>query len=134
MGGEMTALWTAVNNEHRRHHQRAAEVSSGFGAGSRVLRLLLQSVVLGVGAYLVIKQEATGGIIVASSILTARALAPVDLAIGNWSGFVKARQAWARLTELLVAHPSAPPALALPTPRECLVVEAASVTPPVCSA
>lgn len=130
MGSEMTALWTAVNDEHRRHQQRAAEVSSGFGAGSRVLRLLLQSVVLGVGAYLVIKQEATGGIIVASSILTARALAPVDLAIGNWSGFVKARQAWARLTELLAAHPSAPLALALPIPRECLAVETASVTPP----
>jgi ATP-binding cassette subfamily C protein PrsD len=130
MGSEMTALWTAVNDEHRRHQQRAAEVSSSLGAGSRVLRLLLQSMVLGVGAYLVIRQEATGGIIVASSILTARALAPVDLAIGNWSGFVKARQGWARLTELLAAHPPAPPALALPAPRECLAVETASATPP----
>lgn len=130
MGSEMTGLWTAVSDEHRRHQQRAAEVSSGFGASSRVLRLLLQSMVLGVGAYLVIKQEATGGIIVASSILTSRALAPVDLAIGNWSGFVKARQGWARLTELLAAHPPAPPALALAAPRECLVVETASATPP----
>ncbi|QJP17672.1 type I secretion system permease/ATPase [Starkeya sp. ORNL1] len=130
MGSEMTGLWTAVNDEHRRHQQRAAEVSSGFSAGARVLRLLLQSMMLGVGAYLVIRQEATGGIIVASSILTARALAPVDLAIGNWSGFVKARQGWARLTELFAAHPPAPPALALPGPRECLAVETASATPP----
>lgn len=130
MGSELAGLWTAVNDEHRRHQQRAAEVSSAFGASSRVLRLLLQSMVLGVGAYLVIRQEATGGIIVASSILTARALAPVDLAIGNWSGFVRARQGWARLTELLAAHPPAPPALALPAPQECLAVENASATPP----
>lgn len=130
MGSEMTGLWTAVNDEHRRHQQRAAEVSSGFGAGSRVLRLLLQSMMLGVGAYLVIRQEASAGVIVASSILTARALAPVDLAIGNWSGFVKARQGWSRLTELLAAHPPAPQALSLPAPRESLTVETASATPP----
>ena len=56
--------------------------------------MMLQSAVLAVGAYLVIHQEATAGIIIAGSILIARALAPVDLAIANWKGFVAARQGW----------------------------------------
>ena len=56
--------------------------------------MMLQSAVLAVGGYLVINQEATAGIIIAGSILAARALAPVDLAIANWKGFVAARQGW----------------------------------------
>lgn len=130
MGGEMGALWKVVSDEHRLQHQRAAEVAGGFASTSRVLRMLLQSIVLGVGAYLVIQQEATAGIIVASSILTSRALAPVDLAIGNWKGFVRARQGWGRLKEMFEAQPSQAPALALPAPTELITVEAASVSPP----
>ena len=65
--------------------------------------MMLQSAVLAVGAYLVIHQEATAGIIIAGSILAARALAPVDLAIANWKGFVAARQGWERLNQLLDA-------------------------------
>ena len=63
---------------------------------------MLQSCVLGLGAYLVINQEATAGIIIASSILVSRALAPVELAIANWKGFVAARQSAQRLNELLI--------------------------------
>ncbi len=65
--------------------------------------MMLQSAVLAVGAYLVIHQEATAGIIIAGSILSARALAPVDLAIAHWKGFVAARQSWDRLNKLLAA-------------------------------
>jgi ATP-binding cassette subfamily C protein PrsD len=130
MGGEMGALWKVVSDEHRRQHQRAAEVAGGFASTSRVLRMLLQSIVLGVGAYLVIQQEASAGIIIASSILTSRALAPVDLAIGNWKGFVRARQGWGRLTEMFEAQPAPTPALSLPAPTELITVEAASVSPP----
>ena len=67
---------------------------------------MLQSGVLAVGAYLVIYQLATAGIIIAGSILSARALAPVDLAIANWRGFVGARQGWKRLTDLLALLPA----------------------------
>lgn len=130
MGGEMGALWKVVSDEHRRQHQRAAEVAGGFSSTSRVLRMLLQSIVLGVGAYLVIQQEASAGVIVASSILTARALAPVDLAIGNWKGFVRARQGWGRLTEMFEAQSAPTPVLSLPAPTELITVEAASVSPP----
>jgi ATP-binding cassette subfamily C protein len=111
--------------------QRAAsDVSGGFGAISKVLRMVLQSAVLAVGAYLVIYQQATGGIIIAGSILSARALAPVDLAIANWKGFVAARQSWARLARLLTAFPATPEVMALEPPANALSVEALSAAAP----
>ena len=97
---------------------------------SRGLRLMLQAGVLAVGAYLVIHQEATAGVIIAGSILTARALAPVDLAIVNWKGFISARQSWGRLTKLLGLLPPLEAPMSLPRPVDRLTVESASVTPP----
>ena len=84
----------------------------------------------GLGAYLVINQEATAGVIIASSILMSRALAPVELAIANWKGFVAARQARRRLSELLTALPERRPPLQLPHPEDSLSVEAVSASPP----
>jgi ATP-binding cassette subfamily C protein len=92
--------------------------------------MVLQSGVLAVGAYLVINQQATAGIIIASSILSGRALAPVDLAIANWKGFVSARQSWARLNQLLALFPVLPEPMALEAPRNSLKVEMAAVAPP----
>ena len=68
-------------------------LAGGLGGLSKVFRMILQSAVLAVGAFLVIHQETTAGIIIASSILSSRALAPVELAIANWKGFIAARQA-----------------------------------------
>src|SRR5262245_17292641 len=76
--------WGKVNQEYLASNRRASDVAGGFGAISKVLRLMLQSAVLGVGAYLVIYQEASAGIIIAGSILSARALAPIDIAIAHW--------------------------------------------------
>jgi ATP-binding cassette subfamily C protein len=90
---------------------------------SKVLRMLLQSAVLAVGAYLVIDGQATGGIMIASSILTSRALAPVELAIANWKGFVSARQGWRRLKEQLARTAPGEDPLKLPAPSRQLTVE-----------
>jgi ATP-binding cassette subfamily C protein PrsD len=92
--------------------------------------MMLQSGVLAVGAYLVIYQMATAGIIIAGSILSARALAPVDLAIANWRGFVGARQGWKRLTDLLALLPAQATPMALRPPAQSLVVENATAMPP----
>ena len=94
------------------------------------MRLVLQSLVLGLGAYLVINQEATAGVIIASSILMSRALAPVELAIANWKGFVAARQARRRLSEMLACLPQRRQPLPLPKPEELSSVESVSATPP----
>ena len=106
MTSRIAALWSEANTKYLASQRRASDVAGGFGSASKVLRMMLQSGVLAVGAYLVIYQQATAGIIIAGSILSARALAPVDLAIANWRGFVAARQGWQRLTDLLALLPS----------------------------
>src|SRR4029079_18525905 len=123
MAGRMNTLWVKANSQYLQSQQRTADVSGGLGAVSKVFRMALQSGVLALGAYLVIKQEATAGIIIASSILTSRALAPVEMTIANWKGFVAARQSWARLKELLARLPAQAPPLALPKPRSTFAVE-----------
>jgi ATP-binding cassette, subfamily C, bacterial PrsD len=85
---------------------------------------------LAVGALLVIGQEATAGVIIAGSILGARALAPVDLAIANWKAFMAARQGWGRLNQLLMALPAMTAPMALEAPTRTLVVENVSAAPP----
>ena len=130
MAPRLSAVWSEANARYMDAQRRTADVAGGLGALSKVLRMVLQSAVLGLGAYLVIHQEATSGIIIASSILTSRALAPVELAIANWKGFVAARHSWRRLNELLAALPAEAPPMELPKPAQSLVVEGVAVMPP----
>jgi ATP-binding cassette subfamily C protein len=130
MAAPMRKRWNEANRKYMASQQLASDVAGGFGSFSKVLRMMLQSGVLAVGAYLVINQQATGGIIIAGAILAARALAPVDLAISNWRGFVAARQSWQRLTKLLELLPAREQIMALQAPCKSLVVENASVVPP----
>jgi ATP-binding cassette, subfamily C, bacterial PrsD len=130
MAQRIGARWGEANARYLAHQQRASDVSGGFSALSKVLRMLLQSAVLGVGAYLVIDGQATGGIMIASSILTSRALAPVELAIANWKGFVAARQGWRRLKDALGASAQTPDPLKLPAPARILAVENAGAGAP----
>jgi ATP-binding cassette subfamily C protein len=126
----LAARWLDLGRAYLAQQKRASDVAGGLGSAGRTLRMALQSAVLGVGAYLVIEQEATGGIIIASSILSGRALAPIDLAIANWKSFVSARQGWRRLEEVLAAMPPWATRLELPAPAQTLSLEALSVAPP----
>jgi ATP-binding cassette subfamily C protein len=130
MRGRVAALWSDANDKFLESQRRASDVAGGFGSLSKVLRMMLQSAVLAVGAYLVIYQQATPGIIIAGSILSARALAPVDLAIANWRGFVAARQSWQRLKELLALLPSLTTPMALQPPSKALAIENVATVPP----
>jgi ATP-binding cassette subfamily C protein len=122
--------WQEVNRKYLAAQERSSDVASGLGGASKIFRALLQSFVLAVGACLVINQESTAGIIIAGSILTARALAPVEVAIANWKGFVAARQARDRLDRLLELLPSEVERLELPPPRRALTVEQLRVLAP----
>jgi ATP-binding cassette subfamily C protein len=122
--------WQDINVKYLAAHERASDIASGLGGLSKVFRSILQSLVLAVGAVLVINQESTAGIIIAGSILTARALAPVEVAIANWKGFVAARQSAHRLDWLLKLLPEEDEPLALPAPTEALVVEGLYVAAP----
>ena len=130
MAKRIGVRWGDANASYLEHQQRTSDVAGGFGAMSKVLRMLLQSMVLAIGAYLVIDGQATGGIMIASSILTSRAMAPVELAIGNWKGFVSARQGWRRLKTLLEANARAEDPLKLPAPKSVLSIENAGAGAP----
>jgi len=130
MAGRLSKRWSETNERYLEGNQRASDVAGGLGAVAKVLRMMLQSAVLAVGAYLVIHQEATGGIIIAGSILSARALAPVDLAIAHWKGFVTARQSWHRLSRLLEQMPASNTQTLLQAPAKRLSVEAVSMVAP----
>jgi PrtD family type I secretion system ABC transporter len=130
MSGRLTRRWSDANQNYLAGNQRASDVAGGLGAIAKVMRMTLQSAVLAVGAYLVIHQEATAGIIIAGSILSARALAPVDLAIAHWKSFVAARQSWHRLNRLLDSLPPRPVQTLLQAPSKSLSVEGVSIVPP----
>lgn len=130
MAGQLGERWRGVNRSYVAHQQIVSDVTGGFGSVSRVLRLLLQSAVIAVGAYFVLKQEATAGIIIAGAILVNRALAPIDLAIAHWRGLVAARQSWQRLKQLFKRMPVRAMPMALRVPRNSLSVETASAVSP----
>jgi len=124
------ARFNDANAEHLELQTRANDISGTFGAISRVLRMLLQSAVLGLGALLAISGELSAGAIIAASVASARALAPIDLAIGNWKSVVAARAAFDRLKETVMAVCEAVPPMELPAPRHSLKVENITVAAP----
>ncbi|WP_063817266.1 MULTISPECIES: type I secretion system permease/ATPase [unclassified Bradyrhizobium] len=127
---QMADVWEQRRDDHGYNYARVADVAGGLGAITKVVRLGLQSSVLATGALLVIQGEATGGIMIASSILLARALAPVELAIANWKGFVAARQSWSRLRIFLLRSPQKRPSIRLPPPLREISVDFVSLAAP----
>lgn len=130
MAGRIGQRWDAANRRILHQQQRAADIGGGFASVSKVMRMMLQSAVLAVGAYLVMAGEVTAGVMIASSILASRALAPVELAIGNWKGFLGARQSWKRLGDQLAEETAKPEPLPLPAPRRSVAAEHVFVMPP----
>jgi PrtD family type I secretion system ABC transporter len=125
------ALWARVNERYLRENIRATDVYANLGSGAKVLRYVLQSGMLGIGAYLVVADKASGGIMIASSIMMGRALAPVEVALGSWKQLVAARQGIARLRDICksMARPPAPP-VTLPRPCRELSVQELTVAAP----
>ena len=130
MARSIESLWRAANQKHLDAHVRASDVSGGFGGFSKTSRMALQSGVLGIGAYLVIHDSASPGIIIAGSILAARSLAPIEQVLAHWKGYVGARQGWARLRALLASFPVPDAIMSLREPRSNLSVDRISLVPP----
>jgi ATP-binding cassette subfamily C protein PrsD len=131
MTKRFTARWSAANERFLQENVRAMDIQANMGAIAKVLRFLLQSGILGLGAYLVVIEQASGGVMIASSIMMGRALAPIEVALGTWKQLVAARQGVVRLREILKA--SALPTdthVQLPRPRESLIVEGVSIHAP----
>ena len=126
-----TARWSQANERYLRENIRASDLFANLGSGAKVLRYVLQSGMLGIGAYLVVADRASGGIMIASSIMMGRALAPVEVALGSWKQLVAARQGIIRLRDMCkaTAKPPAPP-VALPRPSRELAVQDLAVVAP----
>ena len=122
--------WLHANENLLKLQQQASDVVGAFSASSRTIRLFLQSAVLAVGAYFAIKGEVTAGTIIAASIITSRALAPLELAITHGKGFLTTYQSWIRLTKILKGLEVEDVSLQHSDPCKSLRVESLSVCPP----
>jgi ATP-binding cassette subfamily C protein len=130
MEAALAQRWAALNSGHLAAIERAADIVGFYAGLSKTLRVMLQSAALGLGAYLVIGHELLPGAMLASSIMMTRALAPVETAIANWRGFVAARDAMGRLTNVLNRLGPDPVRTALPKPTRGLAVESVTLVPP----
>lgn len=119
-----------INAEHLRLQTGINDLAGTFSGFSKVLRMILQSAVLGLGAYLTIKGDLTAGAIIAASVAAARALAPVDLAISHWKSLVAARRSYHRLGETLGSIEDEKPLVNLPAPHKSLKIENITVAAP----
>jgi PrtD family type I secretion system ABC transporter len=131
MTDRFKARWSQSNERYLRENMRASDLFANLGSGAKVLRYVLQSGMLGMGAYLVVTDSASGGIMIASSIMMGRALAPVEVALSSWKQLVAARQGIARLREVckVTARPPVP-AVHLARPCRELAVQQLTVTAP----
>lgn len=128
--GRAVGRFNEANGEHLELQTKANDITGTFAAVSRVFRMILQSALLGLGAYLTIKNELSAGAIIACSVASSRALAPVDLAIGNWKSFIAARMAYARLRDTVIALAAADQPMQLPAPSMRLTVDKATIAAP----
>ncbi|WP_108484395.1 type I secretion system permease/ATPase [Oceaniglobus ichthyenteri] len=122
--------WQVLRTAGLKEAITSADVGGGFTSLSKTFRLFLQSTMLALGAYLVLLGQMTPGGMIAASILLGRALAPVDLALGQWQVVQRARQGWKNLSELLSLISEEPPRTALPKPKAHLTVHQVTIIPP----
>jgi len=128
--GRALAHFQKVNDEHLRLNSRASGVTGTVGSISKVLRMMLQSAVLGLGAYLTIMGEMSAGAIIAASVAAARALAPIDACIGNWKNIIMAKAAYEKVKETVAALPDETQPMQLPDPTERFDVSGVTVVAP----
>lgn len=130
MLGRMRERWRGLHRGFVRRQSDASRRSAVVSAVSRSLRIVLQSLVLGLGAWLVLENHVSPGTMIAGSILMGRVLSPIDQLISAWRQWSGARLAWRRLRTLLQEHPGRQAGMPLPDPVGHLRLEAVSVVPP----
>jgi ATP-binding cassette subfamily C protein len=130
MLGFLAKRYDEVHVRHVNDGLMASESSAGISAFAKVFRMVLQSAVLGLGAYYVIKGEMSGGLMIAGSILMSRALAPIEIAVAHWKGFTASRQAYRRLAHIMSIVPAQGQRMPLPAPKSTLLVDEVYVSAP----
>jgi ATP-binding cassette subfamily C protein len=130
MGEAAFSRWQKSRGEALARSVAASDVTGGYGTVTKTFRLFLQSAILGLGAWLVLRGELSPGAMIAASILMGRALSPVEQAVGQWQAVQRAQEGWARLSALLTLQPPEAPRTPLPRPKAVLDVSNLSVVPP----
>ncbi len=130
MRGAAFNRWQVARDKSLTQSVSANDVSGSFTSLTKTLRLFLQSAMLGLGAYLVLQGEVTAGAMIASSILMGRALAPIELALGQWPLVQRATRGWKSLSELLSNVPPEQTKTELPKPKAKLDVQSLTIVPP----
>jgi PrtD family type I secretion system ABC transporter len=130
MSHALAQRWRKTNDRYLAASTLVSDVVGSYGSLSRVIRLMLQSAMLGVGSYLVIQEEMNAGAMFAASLMMGRALAPIDVVIANWRSLANARQSLARLSGALLQLPSRQSHTDLPRPTRALDVENIVVAAP----
>ena len=122
MTGDIICHWEAIRHIALGNSQTAGGRSGFIASFVKAIRMLIQSGILALGAYLAIFREISPGTMIAASILAGRALSPVDVAVGNWKNFVHARLAYSRLKNYLGGSEQRSIPTDLPNPEGCLEV------------
>ncbi len=130
MVGAAFSRWQGARQSALSNSVAANDLSGNFAAITKTFRMFLQSAMLGLGAWLVLKGELSSGAMIAGSILLGRALAPIEQAIGQWPMVTRAQEAHRRLSELLTRMPIDPERTVLPRPKALLEVQNLTVVPP----
>ena len=129
-GDNLKRRFMAANERHLVAQESLSDVGGGMSVISKVFRMLVQSALLGLGAYLTIQGQMSGGAIIAVSIASSRALAPIETAIANWKGFVAARQCSERINKIFSSLPKEQQPIDLPAPNKALTLEGVAVQIP----
>jgi ATP-binding cassette subfamily C protein EexD len=130
MLGRIRERWQEKNRKVLALQGIASDRAGILTSVSKTTRLIVQSLVLGLGAYLAVQQEISPGMMIAGSILLGRALAPIDQMIGVWKQFVTARSQYQRLNEILTHVAEEPERMSLPAPKGRVSAENVMVAPP----
>ena len=130
MSEDVAKSQNKLSDEVLEKQTEASQKAAALNGLSKSFRLISQSLLLGLGAYLALNQEISPGMMIAGSLLLGRALAPIDMLVGTWKGFSLATAQYSRLKDLLEKIPLQSDKMSLPAPAGILSVEQATVVPP----
>ena len=130
MSEDVAKSQNKLSDEVLEKQTEASQKAAALNGLSKSFRLISQSLLLGLGAYLALNQEISPGMMIAGSLLLGRALAPIDMLVGTWKGFSLATAQYNRLKDLLEKIPLQRDKMSLPAPSGILSVEQATVVPP----
>ena len=122
--------WFSLRNKALVKQIEASDRTASYQSTSKAMRFYLQSFMLAAGAWLVLQQEMSPGMMIAGSILMGRALAPIEQAIGQWALFQRATKGWKSLSELLEKTPVEAEKTELPEPKGFVEARGVSVVAP----